>query len=111
MRHCPECHRPYRSSVTICPECWTSLAEGPPPPATGRMTLVYEARTFFEADMIEAYLRDEGIPCLRVPARGALPAAFMGPMAATNQRLFVRSEVATLAAELIDEITGGDAGR
>ena len=106
MRHCPECRRPCRNSVTICPDCWTPLAEGPPP-AQGRLTLVYEARTLYEADMIEAFLHDEGIPCLRVAAHGALPAALMGPMANTSLRLFVRCEVATLAAELIDEVTGG----
>ena len=108
MRHCPECRRPCRDSATICPDCWTLLAAGPPP-AAGALQLVYEARTFYEADMIEAYLRDEGIPCIRVPAHGALPAAFLGPMASTNLRLFVRSEVASLAAELIAEVTGGDA--
>jgi len=82
------------------------LADGPPP-ARGRLELVYEARTFYEADMIEAFLRDEGIPCLRVAADGALPAALLGPMAHTSLRLYVNQEVAALAAELIAEVEPG----
>ncbi len=71
--------------------------------------MVYEARTFYEAEMIEAFLRDEGIPCLRVAARGALPEALLGPMAQTTVQLYVNFEVADLASELIAEVTRGGA--
>lgn len=108
MRHCPECRRPCRQSATVCPDCWTLLVDGPPP-AAGALALVYEAHSVYEADMIEDLLSNEGIPCIRKPELGALPAAVLGPMAATLVRLYVHHEVAVLAAELIAEVTGGSA--
>ena len=104
MRHCPECRNIYSAPSDICPECWSWLLPGPPP--RQRLALVHEADAFFEADLVETLLRDEGIPCLRLPALGALPPALAGLPALSGVRFYVRAEEAPAARELIAEVTG-----
>ena len=106
MHHCPECRRPYRPSVDVCPDCWVALVDGAPPPS-GRLELVYETSAVYEADMIEALLREEDIACLRMPAHGALPGSLVGAIVLPGLQIYVRAEVASLARELIAEVTGG----
>jgi hypothetical protein len=76
------------------------------PPEPEALTLVFETTAPFEADLVEGLLRDEGIPCLRRAARGALPTALAGLPALQGSRLFVRPDMAPLASELIAEVTG-----
>lgn len=104
MRHCPECRSVHSEQRDICPDCWRRLVPGEP--ARERLALVHEADAFFEADLVETLLRDEGIPCLRLPARGALPSALAGLPALSGVRIYVRAEEAGAARELIAEVTG-----
>ena len=104
MRHCPECRSIYSEQRDICPDCWRRLVPGPP--ARSRLTLVHQADAFFEADLVETLLLDEGIPCLRLPALGALPPALAGLPALSGVRIYVRAEEAGVARELIAEVTG-----
>lgn len=106
IRHCPDCRRCFAARCDVCPDCWTRLAEGPAP-GEDELTLVYESHVFFEADLLESLLRDEGIPCLRVPAPGALPWSLAGVPALAGLRLYVPAALAPAAAGLIDEVTGG----
>lgn len=105
VRHCPDCGRTFAARFDVCPDCWTRLAEGPAP-AEDELTLVYESSAFFEADLLESLLRDEGIPYLRVPAPGALPWSLAGVPALTGLRLYVPAPLAPAAAGLIHEVTG-----
>ncbi len=105
MRHCPECRNVYPAPRDICPECWSRLVPGPPPRQPS-LALVHEAGAFFEADLVETLLREEGIPCLRLPARGALPSALAGLAALAGVRIYVRAEEAPAARELVAEVMG-----
>lgn len=102
MRHCPECRRPYATSHDVCPECWVALVDGRPA-ARGELSLVFETSALFEADLLESVLRDEGIPCVRVPSGVTLPA---GPDSLTRLRLYVRADMAAWASELVTAVTG-----
>lgn len=106
MHHCPECGRLYPPSQDVCPECWERVAPGTPRRESD-LSLVYETGAAYEADMVEALLQNEGIPCLRVPS----PAALLWPVAGLNSigslRLFVRADMAAAAAALIAEVTWG----
>lgn len=105
MVHCPECHRTYTVHRDICPGCWERLVPGAPP-REGRLRLVYTASAWYEAEMIEALLANEGIPCLKVLGSGAglLPVVVPVSMGAT--RLYVHRDMAQTALDLIAEITG-----
>ena len=72
MRHCPDCRLRFSDRRDVCPECWSRLELGPPPDPK-RLTLVFETSAFFEADLLEVALREEGIPCLRLPRLPWLP--------------------------------------
>jgi hypothetical protein len=105
-RHCPDCRRRFSARHDLCPDCWTRLVDGPVP-SRDRLTLVYETVAFYEADLLESLLRDEGIPCLRVPAPGALPWSLAGVPALAGLRLYVPADLGPVAAALIAEVTGG----
>jgi hypothetical protein len=83
------------------------LEPGEPSQASS-LSLVFETNAFYEADMLETLLRNEGIPCLKIPSGQALlwPAASASPL--TRTRLFVRADMALAASELLAEVTGGD---
>ena len=106
MRHCPECRRPYRTRRDICPECWERLEPGPPRRGSS-LSLVFETGALFEADMLETLLRNEGIPCLKVPGAGSLVWTMAAAYTLAWTRLYVRADMAELAAALIAEVTGG----
>ena len=105
MRHCPECRRAHPSRRDICPDCWERLVPGRPRRPSS-LSLVFETDAFYEADMLETLLRNEGIPCLRIPSHGLLlwPATYaaLGPT-----RLYVRADTERAASALIAEVTGG----
>jgi hypothetical protein len=105
VRHCPECRLPFAPQRDVCPECWTRLASGPPPER--RLSLVIETRAFYEADLLETALREEGIPCLRLPAHGALPWSIAGIPALAGARLYVHPEMTAAAREVVFEVLGG----
>jgi hypothetical protein len=102
VRHCPECRRPQTARRDVCPECWVALADGRPG-AAGDLSLVFETSALFEADLLEGVLRDEGIPCLRVPNGVTLPPGADG---LTRLRLYVRSDMAPWASDLVAEVIG-----
>ncbi len=105
MRHCPECRRAHPSRRDICPDCWERLVPGHPRRGSS-LSLVFETHAFYEADMLETLLQNEGIPCLKIPSLGALlwPATH-APLTAT--RLYVRADMERAASDLIAEVTGG----
>lgn len=108
MRHCPECGRTFHSHFDICPDCWELLAPGKPQ-REGRLRLVFATAALYEAEMIEALLENEGIPCLKVPGSGAMlwPVVVAPPLGKT--RIYVHRELAPAALELIAEVTGSRA--
>ena len=105
MRHCPECGRSFKTPHDICPDCWERLAPGKPR-RDDRLRLVFASTALYEAEMIEALLENEGIPCLKVPGPGARlwPLVVSPPLG--NTRLYVHRELAPAALELIAEVTG-----
>jgi hypothetical protein len=107
VRHCPECRRTYKSRLDLCPECWERLAPGGPRLGSA-LSLVFETGAFYEADMLETLLKNEGIPCLKIPGSGALLWPMAVTHALTRTRLYVRADMAPLATELIAEVTGGE---
>lgn len=106
MSFCPECARAYPAGRDICPACWERLQPGKPRRGSS-LALVFETNAFYEADMLETLLQNEGIPCLKIPSHGALlwPAAISWPRMHT--RLYVRADTASAARALIAEVTGG----
>jgi hypothetical protein len=110
MRHCPECRHSYPGAVDLCPRCWVHLAPGPPQ-APNRLALVFETGQMFEADLVEAALRDEGIPCLRSPGQAAVAWPFGGALTQGGVRFFVPEDLAALAAEVVSEVAGDRAPR
>lgn len=106
MRHCPECRQPHALRRDVCPECWVVLAEGEPA-SRDRLSLVFETHVLFEADLLEGVFHDEGIPCVRVPNGVTLPTG----LDLTCLRLYVRSDMATAASTLADEVLGRSPGR
>ena len=105
LSHCPECRRSYLRSYDLCPDCWERLVPGAPR-RQGRLRLVYAASGLYEAEMIEAMLANEGIPCLKVPGSGAGLWPVAVPVSLCITRLYVHRELAPTALELIAEITG-----
>lgn len=105
MVHCPECRRNFEAHYDICPDCWVLVVPGAPPPQS-RLRLVYTAHAWYEAEMIEALLANEGIPCLKVPGPGARLLPVVVPVAMGRTRLYVHHEMASAALDLIAEITG-----
>lgn len=105
MVHCPECRRPFASQHEICPGCWEHLVPGAPP-REGRLRLVYTASAWYEAEMIEALLANEGIPCLKVLGSGAGLLPVVVPVSMGTTRLYVHRDMAPAALDLITEITG-----
>jgi hypothetical protein len=105
LRHCRECGRTFHSRTDICPDCWERLAPGKPT-QKGRLRLVYATTALYEAEMIEALLENEGIPCLKITGPGA--AVVVAPPLGTT-RLYVHREMAAAALELIAEVTGSRA--
>ena len=105
MRHCPECDRLFPSSHDLCPACWERLLPGEPR-REGSLRLVYATGALYEAEMIETLLENEGIPCLKIPGSGAS----LWPLAIASElnwtRLYVHRENASLARDLIAEVTG-----
>jgi hypothetical protein len=101
-RHCPDCHHTYSARTDICPECWVNLKPGGARPAHA-LSLVCETHAAFEADLLEALLWDEGIPCVRVPRELSLPAT-LAPVA--GQRVYVRADMAAVAAEIAVALLG-----
>ena len=73
------------------------------PVAAHELSLVFETHALFEADLLEGVLRDEGIPCVRVPNGVTLPP---GPDSLTRLRLYVRADMASLASVLVTEVIG-----
>jgi len=106
VRHCPECQHSYAAPADVCPECWVSLAAGEARPAHA-LSLVCETAAVFEADLLEALLWDEGIPCVRVPRAHALPTAFAP---AQGQRVYVRADMAATAGEIAVALLGRSEG-
>jgi hypothetical protein len=104
MRHCGECRRVFSARHDICPDCWEPLAAGAPAGASC-LALVYQTGAWFEADIVESLLHEEGIPVVRVPrhASTALPL----PVSHGSQRIYVRDDMAPAARALIAEVTGG----
>jgi hypothetical protein len=105
LRHCGECSRTFSAGYDICPDCWERLSPGKPRQGS-RLQLVYATAALYEAEMIEALLENEGIPCLKVPGPGAMlwPVVVAPPLGKT--RIYVHRELAQAARELIAEITG-----
>jgi hypothetical protein len=102
VRHCPECQHTYDGPVDVCPECWVNLAPGAPRPGHA-LSLVCETAAVFEADLLEALLWDEGIPCVRVARAHALPPPFA---TAQGQRVYVRADMAATASEIAIALLG-----
>jgi hypothetical protein len=105
-RHCPECQHTYSAQADVCPECWVNLAPGDARPAHA-LSLVCETDAVFEADLLEALLWDEGIPCVRVPRALSLPTAFAP---AQGQRVYVRADMAATATEIATALLGRSGG-
>lgn len=105
MRHCPDCGQTYPATRDICPECWERLDPGRPP-RDPRLRLVYTTNALYQAEMIEALLENEGIPCLKIAGSGAMlwPLTTASPL--TMTRLYVHRDVVNVARDLIAEITG-----
>jgi hypothetical protein len=106
LRHCPECRRSQAARRDVCPECWVPLAEGRPG-SPSDLSLVFETSAIFEADLLEGVLRHEGIPYVRVPSGVTLPA---GPDSLSRLRVYVRADMASAAAILVDEVLGRSPG-
>jgi hypothetical protein len=79
-----------------------ALADGQPQPGN-QLSLLFETSVLFEADLLEGVLRDEGIPCVRVPNGVTLPP---GPDSLTRLRLYVRADMAAWASDLVSVVTG-----
>ena len=107
MRNCQECGRAWPTHHDICPDCWEPTQENAPEPGE-RLRLVYQTHTPYEAEMVQVMLRNEGIPCLKIPGQGAVlwPVATASPL--TQARLYVHAGNFALAQSLVDEITGGE---
>lgn len=105
MRHCRECGRTFNARHDICPDCWERLSPGKPQQGS-RLQLVFATAALYEAEMIEALLENEDIPCLKVPGPGAMlwPVVVAPPLGKT--RIYVHRDLAPAALELIAEVTG-----
>lgn len=70
--------------------------------------MVYETHIPYEAEMIQVMLRNEGIPCMKVPGHGSVlwPLATATPL--TRSRLYVHAANLALARSLVDEVTRGE---
>jgi len=106
MRHCPECRRVYPPRFDVCPDCWATVQPGAPPERR-RLSLVYVAEAVCEADMLASLLYEEGIPCLRLPAHGALPMPW-GMLTQPGTRLYVRADMAVRARTFVAEVMGSN---
>ena len=78
------------------------------PRSGSSLSLVFETAAFFEAEMVEALLRNEGIPCLKIPSHAALLWPVTSSSALPPTRLYVRADTAPAAAALISEVMGGE---
>jgi hypothetical protein len=107
LRHCQECGHPWPQQHDICPDCWEPTQDDAPEPA-GRLRLVYQTHTPYEAEMILVMLRNEGIPSMKVPENGAelWPMATASPLTLT--RVFVHAGNLALAKSLVEEVTRGE---
>jgi hypothetical protein len=70
--------------------------------------MVYETHVPYEAEMILVMLRNEGIPCMKVPGHGSVlwPLATASPL--TLSRVYVHAANLALAHSLVDEVTRGE---
>lgn len=105
MRHCQECGQPYPSQRDYCPECWKRTSPGPPR-RQERLQLIFESTYLYEAEMIENLLRNEGIPCLKVPGCANALAPFAALTSQSSIRLYVHRATASEARSLVEEVTG-----
>ena len=105
MVHCPECRRTFARRHDVCPGCWEHLVPGGPR-REERLRLVYTASAWYEAEMIETLLANDGIPCLKVLGSGAGLLPVVVPVAMGTTRLYVHRDMEPDALDLIAEITG-----
>jgi hypothetical protein len=85
----------------VCPDCWEPLQAGEP----GRrdsLSLLYRTTALYEADLLQAALADEGIPCLRVGSPLDPP---VGPNSRV-MRVYVRADTLVAARELLASLLG-----
>src|SRR5262249_39733601 len=99
LRHCPECRRLFTGRADLCPDCWQLLH----PARRLSLSRVCETSLLYEADLLEAVLIAEGIPCVRVPRGMALPP---GPDSLRRLRVYVRSDMAPAARDLVAAVLG-----
>jgi hypothetical protein len=62
--------------------------------------LLYETNVGYEADLLQAALGEDGIPCLRLHPPGVLPPTLSGA------RLYVQALLAPAAREVLFELFG-----
>ena len=107
MRHCQECGHSWPDHHDICPDCWEATQDGPPEPL-GKLRVVFQTYAPYEAEMVLVMLRNEGIPCMKVPGHGSVlwPMAPASPLTLT--RVYVHAGNLAWAQSLVDEITTGD---
>ena len=66
------------------------------------LSLLYRTAALYEADLLQAALADEGIPCLRVGSPLDLP---VGPSSRV-MRIYVRADTLGAARELLASLLG-----